>query len=143
MERKTFLSSLALAGVGATVLSSCLSTENKSETTITLAGFSSGFIFHSVYFWLKKDITAEEEKDFLNFFEILKKVPGIESFHSGKPAATHPRPVVDNSFSYHIMLTFANMEAINKYEEHPDHLAAIDQYSKYWVKVEVKDTIIG
>lgn len=143
MERKKFLGSLALASVGATALTSCLSTESKTETTVNFAGFSSGFIFHSVYFWLKDGISADEEKDFLKFFEILKKIPGVESCHIGKPAATNPRPVVDNSFSYHIMLTFASLEAITVYEKHPDHLAGVDQYSKYWVKVEVKDTVLG
>lgn len=143
MERKKFLSSLALVGVGSTVLTSCLSSGEKSENTNTHPGFQAGFIFHSVYFWLKDGINQEEEKDFLNFFEILKKISGVESCHIGKPAATNPRPVVDNSFSYHIMLTFANMEAITKYETHPDHLAGIDQYSKYWQKVEVKDTLLG
>jgi len=143
MERKKFLSSLALASVGGTVLTSCLNTQSNSETTITQAGFHTGFIFHSVYFWLKEGITAEEDKDFLKFFDILKKVPEVQSCHIGKPAKTNPRPVVDNSFSYHIMLTFENLEAITKYEEHPDHLAGIDQYSKYWVKVEVKDTVIS
>ena len=143
MERKKFLSSLALAGVGGTIFTSCLNSEDKSQMKDTHAGFSPGFIFHSVYFWLKDGINKEEEKDFLNFFEILKKVPGIESCHIGKPAATNPRPVVDNTFSYHIMLTFANMEAITKYETHPDHLAGIDQYSKYWKKVDVNDTLLG
>jgi hypothetical protein len=143
MERKRFLNSLALIGAGGTVLTSCLSSESKTETINTYAGFSSGFIFHSVYFWLKEGVSSDEEKDFLKFFEILKKVPGVESCHIGKPAKTNPRPVVDNSFSYHIMLTFASLEAITKYEEHPDHLAGIDQYSKLWVKVEVKDTVIS
>ncbi|UIR54699.1 Dabb family protein [Sphingobacterium sp. SRCM116780] len=139
MERKKFLKSLAIVSTTGTVLQSCTNTDQKNKTEDSL---QVGFIFHSVYFWLKDGITEEEEHDFLNFFEILKKISGIVSFHTGKPAATNPRPVVDNSFSYHIMLVFTDLEAITSYEKHPDHLAAIEKYSKYWKKVEVKDTLI-
>lgn len=131
MERRKFILA-SLTAVSTTGLLSCADT-SKAES-------KSGTIIHSVYFWLKEGITAEEEADFLNFFETLRKVPDIQTLEYGKPAATHPRPVVDNSFSYNLIVTFANMEAINVYENHPIHLAAIDKYQKYWTKVEVRDT---
>lgn len=143
MERKKFLKSLVLAGAAGTVLASCANTEKEIKNMETSDGFKAGYIFHSVYFWLKDGIQEKEEKDFLNFFEILKKVPGVESCHIGKPAGTNARDVVDNSFSYHVMLTFSSLEAITKYENHPDHLAGIDQYSKYWKQVEVRDTVLS
>lgn len=60
----------------------------------------------------------------------------------GKPAPANPRDVVDNSFSYNLIVSFANMDDLNNYEVHPDHLAAIDKYKDKWTKVEVRDTML-
>ncbi|TDS12435.1 Dabb family protein [Sphingobacterium paludis] len=135
MERRNFLKSVAVAGTSASVLTSCTSANQAAGNE-----FASGHIVHSVYFWLKEGISDEEEKDFLNFFEILKTIASIHSFHVGKPAATTAREVVDNSFQYNIIVTFKSLADVNTYEKHPDHLSAIDQYSKYWTKVAVRDT---
>ncbi|GHE23103.1 Dabb family protein [Sphingobacterium griseoflavum] len=135
MERRNFLKSVAVAGTSATVLSACATGANDAAGQELTAGC----IVHSVYFWLKEGLAKEEEQDFLNFFEALKKVPGIHSFHVGKPAATTAREVVDNSFQYSLIVTFKNLQDINTYEKHPDHLAASEKYSKYWTKVAVRD----
>ena len=135
MERRNFLKSVAVAGTSATVLTSCTSASGGAGHKLT-----AGHIVHTVYFWLKEGISDTEEKDFLNFFEALKNVPGIHSFNVGKPAPTTPRDVVDNSFQYSLIVIFANLDDIDTYEKHPDHLSAIDKYSKYWTKVAVRDT---
>lgn len=136
MERRNFLKSVAVAGASASVISSCASGSADSSNAV----LQTGQIVHTVYFWLKDGITEEEEKDFLQFFEALKKVPGIHSFHIGRPAATTQRDVVDNSFQYSLIVTFKSLEDITTYEKHPDHLAAAGKYSKYWTKVAVRDT---
>ena len=141
MQRRNFLkSSLSVAVVGST-LASCGTSVKKTEEEEPVKNdtFMPGDIVHTVYFWLKEDITEEEETEFLKFFELLKKVPTVKTFHFGKPAPTTPRPVVDNSFSYSIIVTFANMDDINVYETHSIHLDAIDLYKKYWTKVLVTD----
>lgn len=136
MNRRLFLGA-GMAGLSTSMLASCnFSTESEK------IGHRKGMIVHQVYFWLKEDITDDEENDFLEFFEILRTVPGIQSFTVGKPAGTNPRPVVDNSFSYSITVTFKNLEDINVYETHPTHTEAAAAYSKYWTKVEVKDSEI-
>ncbi len=145
MERRKFLQSVALTGMAATVLSSCSGTttqneENTNEDMTHTGGV--GTIMHVVYFWLKEGITADEEKDFLRFFDVLKTVPGVHSLHVSKPAPTNPREVVDNSFSYCIFVGFSNMEDINTYETHPIHTGAADKYKKYWTKVLVHDSVI-
>ncbi len=140
MERRNFLKSVTAAGVAGTLLTSCTPVENKE--TASSGTFTNGTILHSVHFWLKAEITAEEEQDFLNFFEELRKVPGVQTLQYGKPAPTNPRPVVDNSFQYNLLVTFQNMDDINTYETHPTHIAAAEQYSKYWTKVQVRDTLI-
>ncbi|WP_187444008.1 Dabb family protein [Sphingobacterium phlebotomi] len=141
MERRNFLKSVTAAGLTGTLLTSCASSlEDGAKSANTIA---KGTILHSVYFWLKADISEEEEQDFLNFFAELHKVPGVQTLQYGKPAPTNPRAVVDNSFQYNLLVTFQDMDDINTYETHPTHLAAAEQYSKYWVKVEVRDIVIS
>lgn len=141
MERRNFLKSVTAAGLTGTLLTSCASSlEDGAKSANTIA---KGTILHSVYFWLKEDISEEEEQDFLNFFEELRNVPGVHTLQYGKPAPTNPRPVVNNSFQYNLLVTFQNMDDINTYETHPTHLAAAEQYSKYWTKVEVRDVVIS
>lgn len=142
MERRNFLRSAAVAGLSGSLLTSCTSNSTAQQNDDVSPDLRSGIVLHSVYFWLKEDISEEEEEDFLNFFEALREVPGVQTLHYGKPAPTTPRPVVDNSFQYNLVVTFSSMEDIETYETHPDHIAAAERYSKYWVKVEVRDTII-
>jgi len=142
MKRRFFLGAGA-AGLITSMISSCTSTTSTTATHDIgnkQDDINTGNIIHQVYFWLKEDITAEEEADFMEFFRILKTVPGIKSIYIGKPAPTNPRPVVDNSFSYSITVMYDDLAAINVYEVDPIHLDAIDKYKKYWIKVEVRDS---
>ncbi len=146
MKRKNFITTILVGAGSATLLNSCASESNKqssSQPDDSSSDLTTGLIVHNVFFWLKEGITEEEEKDFLNFFEELKKAEGPRALKFGKPAPTHPRPVVDNSFSYYLLVTFDTMDGINTYETHPIHLAAIEKYQKYWTKVEVKDAILS
>lgn len=99
-------------------------------------------IAHYVLFWLNDGLTEQEIDDFTGFFEELRSIPNIKSFHYGRPAPTHPRPVVDNSFTYNLQLQFDSLEHINVYENHPIHLKAIEKYSKFWHKVVVHDSVL-
>lgn|SRR5690606_15507402 len=137
MERRSFLQNAAALGASAALMGSCSSAATSTSSNSAL---ESGKILHTVYFWLKEGITEEEEQEFLQFFEVLKKLPGISAFHAGKPAPTTNRDVVDNSFQYSIFVLFNSMEEIDVYEKHPDHLAAAEKFSKFWTKVEVRDS---
>src|SRR5690606_19816331 len=139
MERRNFLKSVTAAGLTGTLLTSCTSSEEEGANPNTIAN---GTILHSVYFWLKANISETDEQDFLNFFEARRKVPGVQALQYGKPAPPTRTPVIDKSFQYNSLLTFPTMDDINTYETHPTHIAAAEQYSKYWVKVEVRDTIV-
>src|SRR5690606_18256534 len=88
------------------------------------------------------DRSAQEIKDFTNFFEDIRKVPTIKSLHYGAPAPSNDRDVVDNSFTYNLLVYFKNMDDLNVYETHPIHLAAIEKYSKNWTKVVVYDSVL-
>jgi len=99
-------------------------------------------IIHVVNFWLKKDISEKDKKDFVGFFEELRKIDTIKTLNYGVPAQTTARPVVDNSFDYTLIVTFKDLKDIGIYETHPIHLKAIEKYQHFWTKVMVKDTTI-
>jgi hypothetical protein len=128
MNRRDFVGGLALSGG---VLAGC-------NTDNSMPEFKG--ILHYVLFWLREDLTEKEREDFVAFFEELKQIEGITSLSYGKAAATHPRPVVDNSFSYNLIVTFASLKEVEVYENHPVHLEAIKKYSHFWTKVIVHDT---
>ncbi|MBC9797509.1 Dabb family protein [Sinomicrobium weinanense] len=97
---------------------------------------------HYVLFWLKKDLTEKQIEEFTGFFEMLRKVPGIRNFYYGKPANSTPRDVVDNSFTYNLMIQFNTLEALEVYGVHPIHMEAIEKYSHFWEKVVVHDSVL-
>jgi len=136
MERRKFIKNAIRTTAASGLLGSVVSDAMASTKPETI-------IAHYVLFWLKKDLSPQKVKDFTGFFEELKKVPTIKSLHYGAPAATTPREVVDNSFSYNLLVYFENMDDLNVYETHPIHLAAIEKYSKNWTKVVVHDSVLA
>ena len=131
MKRRNFVGAMALSGGGLAALQAC----KKENELPELSG-----IVHYVLFWLRDDLTEEEEERFPDFFEELKRIPGIKSLSYGRPAATNPRPVVDNSFSYNLIVTFDSLKDVGVYENHPIHLEAIKNFSHLWTKVVVHDS---
>lgn len=135
MERRKFIKNVAATAVTGSILTGTITETMASKKEKEV-------IAHYVLFWLKDDLTEKEVNDFTGFFEELKSIPNIKSLHYGPPANTHQRDVVDNSFSYNLLVYFDTMEDVDTYENHPIHLAAIDKYSKNWTKVVVHDSVI-
>jgi len=153
MERRRFIkqagAAVALAGAGGSLLAACASPTSKQENDQTSENQETNtpmenneVIAHYVLFWLNDGLSEQEINDFANFFEELKSIPGIKSLHYGRAATTHDRDVVDNSFTYNLLVFFDSLDEINVYETHPTHLAAIDKYSKFWNKVVVHDSVV-
>jgi len=153
MERRHFIkragAAVALAGVGGGMLAACApptsnqeneQTDTNDETNETME--NKEVIAHYVLFWLNDGLSEQEINDFAGFFEELKTIPTIKSLHYGRAANTHARDVVDNSFTYNLLVYFDTMDDINTYENHPTHLAAIEKYSKFWNKVAVHDSVL-
>ena len=134
MKRRNFIKSTAAAAVVGVIIPSCGDSTEPAKKEL---------IAHYVLFWLKEDLTDQEKKDFTQFFEDIREVPTIRSLHYGAPANSTQRDVVDNSFSYNLLVYFDNMEDLDVYETHPIHLEAIEKYSKFWTKVEVHDSILN
>ena len=98
-------------------------------------------LIHTVYFWLKN---PNDSADRSAFEVAIKKLmasntQGLQT-HLGCPAATGERGVVDNSFTYCYMMSFASEEDEMTYQTDPTHLAFIDEASHLWDKVVVYDS---
>ncbi|MBZ9730071.1 Dabb family protein [Salegentibacter sp. JZCK2] len=96
---------------------------------------------HVVYFWLNN---PENEQDRLDFQTSLKKFRDHSEYAKtkfiGTPANT-PRDVVDNSYTYSLILTFPSKEIQDKYQNEPAHLSFIEEASHLWKKVQVYDSV--
>lgn len=131
MKRRNFIKSTATGA-------SLILLGNTAEAAVA----PSEEITHYVLFWLKKNLSEKEIKGFGEFFEKLKDIPVVKSLKYGRAANTNPRAVVDNSFTYNLIVTFKNMEDINVYETHPIHVDAIKQFNHLWEKVVVHDSYV-
>ena len=99
-----------------------------------------GNFAHVVYFWLKN---PDNQNDRMAFEKSLTKFINnsvyIQTKFIGTPAATN-REVIDNSYTYSLMLTFENKAEQDKYQEEDLHKKFIEESSELWTKVVVYDS---
>ncbi len=97
---------------------------------------------HTVFFWLRPDVDAARRADFVAGLSALAASPNVSSLHVGQPAGT-PRDVVDNSWDYQIIATFAGRDAHDAYQSADDvaHQAFISAFSDCWTRVQVYDSV--
>jgi len=113
-------------------LSSCQSNESNA--------LDSNFV-HVVYFWLNNPDNADDRKEFetaLNTF--LNSSEYAKTKFIGVPAKT-PRDVVDNSYTYSLILSFNSKEEQDKYQKEPVHLKFVEDAQHLWSKVQVYDSV--
>ena len=100
-----------------------------------------GFI-HTVYFWLKKDITVAEKADFIeNGLGELKNCKHLSALYFGPPAMTD-RSVVDNSYDYAWICHFKDKAAQDAYQIDPLHTAFVSEYEDLFDRVIVYDNLL-
>jgi hypothetical protein len=96
---------------------------------------------HNVYFWLKKEMTAEQRAYFESELRLVPKISYLASGWIGKPAQTEQRPVTDHSFDYSLSLSFKTMVDHEFYQKDcPDHLRFVGNCKAFFEKVIVYDT---
>jgi hypothetical protein len=96
-------------------------------------------LVHSVYFWLKPDLSEAQRAAFFTALQTLGTVPGVQNFHHGRPAGVPPRPVVDRTFDHAITCVFADVAAHDAYQVHPVHLAFVEVGKPLWARVQIYD----
>ena len=138
--RRTFIRKLggitALLALGSTARGNNMNQNVLAGNNKELEG---GF-FHIVYFWLVND-TPEVKKEFLKeLTQFIDQVDEIKKVHIGPPADTD-REVIDNTYSYNLLLTFDSKKEHDIYQEHPAHKKFIENASSLWTKVLVYDSV--
>jgi hypothetical protein len=99
-------------------------------------------LIHSVYFWLKPDADPAVVGRFRDGLASLGTIPGVQTIAFGTPEATPKRPVIDDSYSWALIETFADIAAHDRYQEHPIHDAFVAEFSPIWEKVRVYDVAV-
>ncbi|MBS7229440.1 Dabb family protein [Flavobacterium psychroterrae] len=135
MERRKFIVNTAIASIATVGMAKAFAAEPLKST-------EKKFYNHYLLFWLKKDLTPKQVEDFVQFFKDLSKLPYLKSIHYGTPANSSPRAVLDNSFSYNVVMTFESLEDLETYGKLPEHLATVKKYSIFWDKMQVHDSVL-
>ncbi len=78
-------------------------------------------IIHSVIFKLKHANDSLEEKEFLAAAKKLAFIAGVENFECLKQVS--PK----NKFEFGLSMEFANQQLYDQYNNHPDHIAFVQQ----------------
>ncbi len=97
-------------------------------------------LVHSVYFWLKPSLTADQENEFRQGLESLRGIPSVTALYIGVPADTNPRPVIDTSYSFGLVVLLDGLDDHDAYQADPLHKAFLEQFAGYWEKVTIYDT---
>jgi hypothetical protein len=94
---------------------------------------------HHVFFWLKEELSAADVQKFDTAVKSLLSITHLASGDVGKPAATN-RPVIDSSYSYSLLLQFADEASHDAYQVDPIHLKFVEGCSSLWSKVLIYDS---
>ena len=95
---------------------------------------------HVVYFWFKN---PDSKADGAKFEASLKKFLANSKYAKTKFIGKPPkaiRDVVDDSFTYSLILSFDSAEAQAAYQVEPPHLVFIEECKDLWEKVIVYDS---
>ncbi|NND07362.1 MAG: Dabb family protein [Saprospiraceae bacterium] len=96
-----------------------------------------GFV-HSVYFWLKEEVSEDQRTAFSQGLQALNNCPTVRHSFIG-PSAGTPREVVDNSYDFALLVFFDNKVDHDAYQEDEIHHEFIDKYKDMWARVQIYD----
>ncbi|MCH7958921.1 MAG: Dabb family protein [Candidatus Hydrogenedentes bacterium] len=96
-------------------------------------------LIHSVYFWLKDELSPGEVEEFRAGLEKLKEIDLARDVQVGTPSATAPRPVLDSSYDIGLVVLLEDVAAHDAYQAHPIHQEFLEKFASYWKKVTVYD----
>ena len=97
-------------------------------------------LIHTVYFWLKEELTDSEREAFVTEVHKLDSIDHISAAWLGSPAAIEPRPTVDTSYDYALTLMFADVAHHDAYQVDPIHKSFISHCRNMWSRVQIYDS---
>ena len=96
--------------------------------------------FHSVYFWLRDDLSAEAKQRFIDGIRSLTTIETVQQGFIGTPAKTD-RAIIDRSYSYALVVSFADEAAHDAYQVHPVHDRFREQCGGSWKRIVIYDAL--
>ncbi|MBL9190358.1 MAG: Dabb family protein [Opitutaceae bacterium] len=96
-------------------------------------------LVHTVYFWLKPELTAAQRADFRKGVESLGKIKSVEKIYVGAPAKTVKRPIIEDSYSVALTVVCRDIAAHDAYQIDPIHLEFVNAFKTFWNKVQIYD----
>lgn len=96
---------------------------------------------HTVFFWMKDPANEVANKKFeVSLRKFLDSSKYARTQFIGRPPKA-TREVVDDSFTYSLVLSFKSAEAQENYQKEAAHLVFIEESQELWDKVVVYDAM--
>ncbi len=96
-------------------------------------------VTHVVLCWMDSTTTPNLIDSLVEESRMLGSLPGIMSFHVGKPVPSD-RPIVDDSFRFGLTMKFDNVDSMNRYLVAPRHSRFIaERIQPHLLKIVVYD----
>ena len=96
-------------------------------------------LVHTVYFWLKPELTATQRAEFRRGVESLAGIKSVEKVYVGTPAKTEKRAIIDDSYSFALTVICQDLAAHDAYQADPIHDAFRDHCHQFWTRVQIYD----
>jgi hypothetical protein len=95
---------------------------------------------HSVYFWLRDDLSPADRAAFVDGIRSLCTIESVQQGFIGTPAGTS-RPIIDASYSYALVVSFPDEAAHDAYQVHPVHDRFRERCGGAWKKIVIYDAV--
>jgi hypothetical protein len=95
---------------------------------------------HSVYFWLRDDLSPSDKTTFVDGIRSLCAIETVQQGFVGVPASTN-REIIDQSYSYALVVSFVDEAAHDAYQVHPVHDTFRARCGGSWKKIVIYDAV--
>jgi hypothetical protein len=95
---------------------------------------------HSVYFWLRDDLSAAQVRQFDAGLRSLCSIDSVRDGHFGVPASTD-RPVIERGYSRALVLIFPDEAAHDAYQSHPVHERFRSECGALYSSIRIFDSV--
>lgn len=112
----------------------------QAEVTTSRAAFDAHYV-HVVYFWLKNPDSSNDRRLFEKSLRKFLNASAYAKTHFIGYPPKASREIVDDSFTYNLVLTFASASDQEAYQEEATHKLFIKESSHLWDRVQVYDAM--